>query len=122
MDKKQKTTPLIGEETKGVDPIERMLKQAERGELGGTLSRSRPEGRIYPRPFQAPPRTDQTPPSKAPRGMATSVEGDLGKYRQQEMVKIFGAQGGKDESNPLRYRKPQTAIDEKFGPGDKVCG
>jgi hypothetical protein len=116
-----KMSPGIGDESKGRDPIERMLEQAERGKLGGTLRQSRPEGTPYPRPFQAPPRDYSTPPSKAPRGMANEVMGDIGAYRQQEAVKVFGAQGGKSISNPLRYRKPETAIDAKYGPGDKVC-
>lgn len=118
---KQKLTPGVGMEKPREDAIERMLKQAERGELGGTLRRSRPEGERIIRPFSPPPRDNGTPPSKAPRGMANAVQGDLGAYRQQEARKVFPGIAGKDASNPLRYRKPATAIDEKFGPGDKVC-
>lgn len=117
----KKMTPGTGQDLGGRDPIQRMLDQAEKGQLGGTLKQSRPEGDQIIRPFQAPPRDYSTPPSKAPRGMATSVEGDIGMYRQQEAVKVFGAQGGKSISNPLSYRKPETAIDSQFGPPDKVC-
>ena len=117
----KKMTPGVGQDMGGRDPITRMLEQAEKGQLGGTLKQSRPEGDKIIRPFQPPPRDYSTPPSKAPRGMANNVEGDLGMYRQQEARKVFPGLAGKDESNPLRYRKPETAIDAKFGPGDKVC-
>lgn len=120
-DKKMKMTPGAGMDMKGRDPIEHMLEMAEKGKLGGTLRQSRPEGQVIQRPFQQPPRDYNTPPSKAPRGMANAVEGDLGMYRQQEAKKVFPGLSGKDESNPLRYRKPQTGIDEKFGPGDRIC-
>jgi hypothetical protein len=116
-----KRTPGVGQESKGMDPIERMLKQAEQGKLGGTLRQSRPEGNRIQRPFQASPRDESTPPSKAPRGMGNAVQGDLGKYRQEEARKVFPGIPGKDTSNPLHYRKPETAIDAKFGPGDKVA-
>ena len=117
----KKMTPGVGQDMGGRDPITRMLEQAEKGQLGGTLKQSRPEGDKIIRPFQAPPRDYSTPPSKAPRGMANSVEGDLGMYRQQEARKVFPGLAGQDETNPLRYRKPETAIDAKYGPGDKVC-
>ena len=118
-------TPGIGDEMKGKDPLQRLMDRAEAGDRSlGTLRGVRPaDGRMQPgiKIFQAPPRDYSTPPSKAPRGMGTKVEGDLGMYRQQEAVKVFGAQGGKSISNPLSYRKPMTAIDAKYGPGDKVC-
>ena len=117
----KKMTPATGQDLGGRDPIARMLDQAEKGQLGGTLRQSRPEGDPIQRPFQAPPRDYSTPPSKAPRGMANSVEGDIGMYRQQEARKVFSKLAGKDISNPLNYRKPETAIDAKYGPGDKVC-
>jgi hypothetical protein len=119
--REMKMSPGVGYDDKSRDPIEKMLEQAEKGKLGGTLSGSRPEGTVIRRPFTAPPRDYSTPPSKAPRGMGTKVEGDLGEYRQMEARKVFPGISGKDTSNPLRYRKPATAIDPKFGPGDKVC-
>lgn len=118
---KEKTTPGVGTEAQVNDPITRMLKQVEEGKLGGTLRQSRPEGDRIKRPFQMAPRDYGTPPSKAPKGMAYAVEGDLGKYRQMEAKKVFPGLPGKDTPNRLPYRKPETAIDSKFGPGDKVC-
>ena len=74
-------------------------------------------------PWTSPPDPEPKPPSKAPAGMATSVKGDIGMYRQQEAGKVFSRRslGGKTISNPLSYRTPDTAIDSKYGPGDKVC-
>lgn len=120
---KQKYTPGVGQETDKKSPLDRMMEAAERGDRSlGTLRGSRPgDDRGIQRPFQPAPRDYATPPSKAPRGMANAVEGDLGAYRQSEAKKVFGSLPGKDSSNPLRYRKPQTGIDAKFGPGDKVC-
>ena len=110
------------------DYVDDMLEKAEKGKLGGTLKNSRPEGQPVPRPrwgqiWTAPPQPDKTPPSKAPYGMASAVKGDIGMYRQKEAGKAFSRRslGGGTISNPLHYRTPETAIDGKFGPGDKVC-
>ena len=73
-------------------------------------------------PWTPPPQPEPKMPSKAPAGMATAVKGDIGKYRQQEAEKVFPkGLGGRAIRNPLSYRAPETAIDSKFGPGDKVC-
>lgn len=70
--------------------------------------------------FTAPPAPAPKVPSKAPAGMDAAVKGDIGMYRQMEAGKQKGM-GGKSISNPLKYRTPETGIDSKFGPGDKVC-
>ena len=119
-DRKEAFVPGAGADTQISDPITKMLKQAEEGKLGGTLRQSRPDdGRVI-RPFTSPPRDYSTPPSKAPRGMGNAVQGDLGKYRQIEAKKVFPGLPGKDTASGLPFRKPQTGIDAKFGPGDKV--
>lgn len=55
-----------------------------------------------------------------------SPKGDLGakseSQRQKFFKKAIKAAGGTDSGTGyLPYRKPQTAIDPKYGPGDKVC-
>lgn len=103
------------------DYIDKMLKQAEAGKLGGTLKNSRPEGTPLPRPFQMPPDKPDIPKPKsnAPKGMATSVKGDLGYYRGVEADKVFGRKmkgWGRTGAcaKPLTYRKP--AIEGGEGP------
>ena len=49
------------------------------------------------------------------------VEGNLGAQRAKESRKCSAKLGTSIPSNPLYYGKPEMAIDEKFGPGDKVC-
>lgn len=116
-----KMTPGIGQDDKKT-ALDRMLERAERGDRSmGTLRGSRPSDDRIIRPFTPNPRDFSTPPSKAPRGMGNAVQGDLGHYRQVEAKKVFPGLPGKDQGNGLRYRKPATAIDAKFGPGDKVC-
>ena len=116
-----KITPGVGQGSKK-SALDRMLDAAERGDRSlGTLRGSRPSDDRTKRPFTQPPYGTMAPPSKAPRGMGNAVEGDLGKYRQMEAKKVFPGLPGKDTASGLPYRKPATAIDAKFGPGDKVC-
>jgi hypothetical protein len=112
------------------DWYEEALKKAEEGKMGGTLSKSRPEGEKLPRPtkmswpWQEAPRMGSTYPSKAPAGMANAVKGDLGMYRGQEADKQkgFKADGRTGAcAKKLYYGEPDMAIDAKYGPGDKIC-
>lgn len=107
------------------DPMDKYLEQVDKGKQATTLSGIRKEIPSTPimRPWFGAPAPTPKPPSKAPSGMGTQVKGDIGMYRQQEAGKVFSRRslGGRDISNPLSYGKPETAIDPKFGPGDKVC-
>jgi len=63
--------------------------------------------------------------SHMPPGATLSPKGDLGARRAAELDGAFPRQikrSGGIPSNPLKYRRPETAIDAKFGPGDKICG
>ena len=66
-----------------------------------------------------------TPASKMPKGATLSPKGDIGMYSVMEGEKAgkqFKGKGGYDTgSSYLPYRAPETAIDGKFGPGDRVC-
>ena len=117
------------------DSYQDILDAADKpGGTSGTLQGDRrlPPQQPIPRPkmgwpWTAPVQPDPKFPSKAPAGMANQVKGDIGMYRQQEAKKIFGSAfpgnklPGHDRINQLKYRAPETAIDAKFGPGDKVC-
>jgi hypothetical protein len=50
-----------------------------------------------------------------------AVKGNLGMQRADESEKASRKLGNKVPRNPLSYRSPDTAIDAKYGPGDKVC-
>ena len=53
------------------------------------------------------------------------VQGNLAAQREMELNKAFskGKAGKFDNPKPqLPYKSPETGIDSKFGPGDKVCG
>ena len=56
-----------------------------------------------------------------------SPSGNLTKKAAEQFGKFFGKEfkGAGKVPNPaaaLPYRKPKTAIDPQFGPGDKICG
>jgi hypothetical protein len=94
------------------------LKEEDLGKARskGTLEEMRKK--LPNMPLPRPP----MPKSYAPKGMAMAVKGDLGAYRQMESQKVTRKKlGGRSIANPLTYRKPETAIDGKFGPGDRVC-
>ena len=113
------------------DSYQDVLDAADKpGGTSGTLQGDRkiPPQLPLPRPkfgwpWTSPPAPDPKLPSKAPAGMAAAVKGDIGMYRQKEAGKVFSRRslGGKTISNPLSYPMPETAIDSKYGPGDKVC-
>lgn len=105
------------------DPIDKYLEDVDKRGGTGTMAGDRKNFPTTPikRPWFGGPSSAPKPVSKAPAGMAAAVKGDLGKYRQMEYAKVARKLGGRDVSNPLHYRTPDTAIDAKFGPGDKVC-
>lgn len=115
------------------DYVDEMLKREEQRKEGTVKATRDVQGSIpLPRPgigtlFTPPVRsTSVNYPSKAPAGMGAAVKGNLGAYRGQEadMQKNFKADGrtGACTVKKLTYRTPETAIDGKYGPGDKVCG
>ena len=111
------------------DPYQDVMDAVDKTGGTGSMSGDRrlPPQQPLPRPkfgwpWTPPPQPEPKMPSKAPYGMEACVKGDIGKYRQQEAEKVFRkGLGGRSISNPLKYRTPDTAIDAKFGPGDKVC-
>lgn len=96
------------------DYIDKMLKQAEAGKLGGTLKNSRPEGTPLPRPFQMPPDKPDVPKPKsnAPKGEGfAKLPRDIGKAAQDEALKVFKRPIKRSgsavvASAHLPYRKP----------------
>ena len=50
-----------------------------------------------------------------------AVKGNIGSQRAEEAAKASRKLGNAVPRNPLSYRSPETAIDPKYGPGDKVC-
>ena len=62
--------------------------------------------------------------SHMPKGASLSPKGDLSQHRTAEGASAIRKSAmGKAEraSSYLPYRAPETAIDPKFGPGDRVC-
>jgi hypothetical protein len=105
--------------------MDKYLEEIDKGtQKPGTLREMRQGMPSEPikRPWFGGPMPDKKVPSKAPSGDGMYVRGDIGRMRQDESQKVTRKKlGGRDISNPLRYREPQTAIDAKFGPPDKVC-
>ena len=102
--------------------VDKMLQDVDKGKGPSTMGQTPGFQQNYT--SQTPPPPPKQPKSNAPRGMANQVTGDLGYYRQIEAGKVFSRpikRAGRVIENPLSYRKPETAIDAKFGPGDKVC-
>jgi|SRR6185295_598616 len=114
------------------DYVDDLLKKEEsrtKGKLSdvrqmqGSIPLPRPGiGTLFTPPVQS---TNPYVPSKAPKGMGNAVKGDLGGYRGQEADKLKNFKGdgrtGACTTKKLTYRYPETAIDSKFGPGDKIC-
>jgi len=114
------------------DYVDEMLKREESRTKGTMKDVRQMQGSVpMPRPgigtlFTMPVQSSTPPlPSKAPKGMGAAVKGDLGMYRGEEADKQKGFKGdgrtGCCTSKRLTYRKPDTAIDAKFGPGDYIC-
>ena len=57
-----------------------------------------------------------------------SPSGNLTKKAAEQFSQFFGSKQFKgkgkvpDPAAALPFRKPKTAIDAQFGPGDKICG
>lgn len=113
------------------DYVDKMLEREEKRTKGtlsdvrqmqGSIPMPRPGiGTLFTPPVQS---TGFRFPSKAPAGMGNAVKGDLGMYRGEEAdkQKNFKADGRTGRcAQKLTYRSPETAIDAKFAPGDKVC-
>lgn len=105
------------------DYVEKMLDQAEKGKLGGTLRESRPEGQPVVRPslpalLLGAPKPPPPPKSHLPQGVSQSPEGDIGAHRGAELRAAFPRQiknsGGYDK-NPLSVKKFDCAND--YGDG-----
>ena len=64
------------------------------------------------------------PASFMPKGASLSPKGDLGKFRTMEGEKLskFKKKGKAVMTSPFASKAtPQTGVDKRFGPGDKVC-
>lgn len=104
------------------DYVQDMLDKAEKGQLGGTLKGSRPEGvpvvrpslpRILTNPPQMP-----SPKSHMPSGASQSPKGDLGALRGRELGAAFPRpikRSGDTPKNPLTYSAFDSAND--YGDG-----
>ena len=113
------------------DYVDDMLKREEKRTKGTLKDVRQMQGSIpLPRPgigtlfTPAAQSTSMTFPSKAPAGMGNAVKGDLGMYRGEEADKQKGFKGDGRTGRcapKLSYREPDTAIDSKYGPGDKIC-
>jgi hypothetical protein len=111
--------------------MEKMLADVDKGKQPQTMGQTKPFLQQYEKPEAAKKPVTKEPPqmptkSNMPKGGTQSPRGDLGALRQAESNKA-GRQiknNGPDmkPSSRLPYRKPETAIDAKFGPGDKICG
>lgn len=123
--------------------IDKMLKDVDKGKGPSTAGQTKPYYKKYEKITVEPPsRQNQennlnkfedryksrwgAPVSNMPKGGKQSPAGDLSKLRQAESHKAFKNNFKKlgadvHASSCLPYRKPATAIDAKYGPGDKVC-
>lgn len=104
--------------------MDEYLADVDKHGTTGNLGKERQQMPSDPikRPWFGGPMPTPKPTSKAPVGDGMFVRGDIGAMRQAESQKVTRKKlGGSSESNPLRYRMPETAIDGKYGPGDKVC-
>lgn len=65
------------------------------------------------------------PRSHMPKGATQSPRGNLGDLREREIAGAFPRRikqgSAPNAARALPYRMPKTAIDAKYGPGDKVC-
>lgn len=64
------------------------------------------------------------PIMRLPKGSSLSPKGDLGAQRVKESHAVsrkLKAGSADKSSSYLPYQAPASAIDSKFGPGDKVC-
>lgn len=102
------------------DYVQDMLDKAEKGQMGGTLRGSRPEGQPVPRPQMPQILKSLFPTVKnnLPSGASQSPKGDLGALRGRELGAAFPRpikNSGKTPSNPLTYSAFDSAND--YGDG-----